>query len=130
MNKHDSAKIQFYRRRAEYCACVHCARVTVRLDVDFGSLLPEIDAERILTTDLEAPIDHWLFEGMIDWIPRGPWAELRPGLKMAAHSTVHDWIDLARAHILSMTGREILDALECCKSIEVPRLDQSSPANS
>ncbi len=130
MNKHDSAKIQFYRRRAEYCACVHCARVTVRLDVDFGSLLPEIDAERILTTDLEAPIDHWLFEGMIDWIPRGPWAELRAALKMGARDIVHDWIDLARSHILSMAGREILGALESGKSIEVPRLNQSSPANS
>ncbi len=130
MNKPDSAKIQFYRRKAQYCGCVGCARVFVELEVDFGSLFPEIDAERRLATELEAPLDHWLFQGIVSWEPLGPWATLRPGVKMAAKDRVGDWIDLARAHILSMTGREILDALESCKSIEVPRLDQSSPANS
>ena len=121
MSKPDSAKLQFYRRRAEYCACVHCARLMVRVEVDFGSLLPEIDAEHRLWTETVAPYEHWLFDGLVDWRPNGQWIGLHPALQMAVQSTVRDWIDLARAHILSMTGREILGALESGKSIQVPR---------
>jgi hypothetical protein len=38
-----------------------------------------------------------------------------------ANNIVRGWVAQARAHILAMTGREILAALESGKSIEVPR---------
>ena len=120
MNKLDSAKLQFYRRQSQHCSCTGCASLIVRLEVDFGSLLPEIDAERALTTSLEVPLEHWFFERAVNWVPRGFWASLLPMPKMEADEIVQRWIARARAHILGMTGREILVALESGKSIEVP----------
>jgi hypothetical protein len=93
----------------------------VRIEVDFGSLLPEIEAERALTTDLEAPLEHLFFERAVNWVPHGPWASFGPMQKMQADEIMRSWISLAREHILSMTGREILAALESGKPIEVPR---------
>lgn len=119
MSTPDSATIRFFWRKTEFCPCAGCARLTVRLDVDFGSLLPEIDAERRLAATIEAPIGHWFLGGLVDWDPAGQWANMRPGIQAAAQDTVREWIGRAREQILGMTGREILSAIDGHKSIAV-----------
>lgn len=122
MNKPDSAKIQFYRRKAEYCSCVQCGRLMVQLEIDFGSLLPEIETTQKLTVSICAPLDHWIFAHAIEW-----WADKDPCWSMIysrktvyeAEATVRLWIARARGLILGMTGREILAALESGTSIAV-----------
>lgn len=119
MSTPDSAMIRFFWRKAEFCPCAACARLIVRLDVDFGSLLPEIDAERRLTVRLEAPIGHWILGHSIKWDARKWWSCVPRATTMKANKIVRGWVARARAHILGMTGGEILAAIEGYKSIVV-----------
>lgn len=123
MNESDSARLRFYRQCSPYCRASTCGRVIAALDVDFGSLLPEVDAEGRLVVTVEAPVEQWPWPGVVDWFaamnPR--WAGMRPGIVATADDIVRPWIERARAHILTLTWREILDAIEQHKSIEVER---------
>ena len=121
MIQSDSSRLRFYRRCSEHCRASACGRIIAALEVDFGSLLPEIDAGNRLVATVEAPIELWLWPGCVDWSARldPKWAGMRPALGAAADAIVRPWVERARAHILTLTGQEILGALEQYKSIEV-----------
>lgn len=123
MTKLDSAKLRFYRRCGNHCIAPACGRIIGALEVDFGELLPEVDAEGRLVVTVEAPVDHWPWPGVVDWFaaldPR--WAGMRPAIGATADTIVRPWVERARAHILTLTWCEILNAIEQHKSIEVQR---------
>lgn len=120
MSTPDSAMLQFVRRCSEYCRAAACGRIICTLEVDFGSLLPEIEAVGRLTVDVEAPLEHWLWPGSVDWRADGRgWCRLPDATRSAAEAVVNGWIARAREQILRMTGVEILSALEGHKSIAV-----------
>lgn len=121
MNKSDSAKIQFYRVQMHAWGDCSCNQIIAQLTVDFGSLLPEIEADTILSGYVKAPIDRWILGSRIAWDSRRLWAGVRRSTTTQANQIMREWIVWARAHILGMTGREMLAALEGYKSIEVPR---------
>lgn len=123
MMQSDSASLRFYRQCSPYCRASACGRIIGALEVDFGELLPEVDAEGRLTVTVEAPVDQWLWPGAVDWQTRfdPKWAHVRPALATAADDIVRPWIERARAHILTLTCGDILDAVEQHKSIEVAR---------
>ena len=123
MTQLDSATLRFYRRCGEYCRSSACGRIIGVLEVDFGELLPEIDAGNRLVVTVDAPLEVWLWPGAVDWQAQldPKWSHVRPALAIAADNIARPWVDRARAHILTLTGREILDAVEQHKSIEVPR---------
>lgn len=123
MNESDSARLRFYRQCAPYCRAPACGRIICALDVDFGSLLPEVDAEGRLVVTVEAPVEQWPWPGVVDWWaaldPR--WAGMRPAIGATADTIVRPWVERARAHILTLTWYEILNAIVQHKSIEVER---------
>ena len=123
MTQLDGARLRFYRRCSEFCRAPACGRIIGALEVDFGSLLPEVDAEGRLTVTVEAPVEQWPWPGVVDWFSRldPKWSAMRPAIGASADAIVRPWIERGRAAILGMTWSEILGALEQHKSIEVTR---------
>ena len=123
MIQSDSARLRFYRRCGEYCRAPACGRIIGALEVDFGELLPEVDAEGRLVVTVEAPVEQWPWPGVVDWFSRldPKWSAMRPSIGASADTIVRPWIERARAHILTLTWQEILDAIQQCRTIEVPR---------
>lgn len=123
MTKLDSAKLRFYRRCRDYCRASTCGRIIGVLEVDLGSLLPEIEAGDKLIVPVEAPIDLWVWPGAVDWFSAldPKWSAMRPAIGATADAIVRPWIERARAHILTLTWQEILDAIKQHKTIKVER---------
>ena len=113
MNKPDSAKLQFYRVPAHNCCNGQCNQIDVQLTVDFGSLFPEIEADDGLLGSVKAPLARWIVGDFLRWNSSNALTAAGPRMK--------EWVEAAREKVRGMTGREILDALESYKSIEVPR---------
>lgn len=124
MTQLDSARLRFYRRCGEFCRASTCGRVIGALDVDFGELLPEVDAEGRLTVTVEAPVEQWPWPGVVDWFSRldPKWSAMRPSIGASADTIVRPWIERARARILTLTWQEIVDAIQQCRTIEVPNV--------
>ena len=123
MTQLDSARLRLlYRRSSEFCRASACGRIVGVLEIDLGSLLPEIEAGNRLVVRVDAPLEVWLWPG-VDWQARfdPKWATVRPSIGAKADAIVRPWIERARARILTLMGREILEAIEQHKSIEVPR---------
>lgn len=123
MTQSDSAKLRFYRRCRDYCRASTCGRIIGVLDVDLGSLLPEVEAGDKLIISVEAPIDLWVWPGAVDWFSAldPKWSAMRPAIGATADAVVRPWIERGRSAILGMTWSEILGVLEQHKSIDVPR---------
>lgn len=123
MTQLDSARLRFYRLCSKYCLASACGRISGVLEVDLGSLLPEIEAGNRLVVTVDAPLEVWLWPGAVNWHAQldPKWARVRPSLATAADNIVRPWVDRARAHILTLMGREILEAIEQHKSIDVPK---------
>lgn len=123
MTQSDSAKLRFYRRCRDYCRASTCGRIIGVLDVDLGSLLPEVEAGDKLIISVEAPIDLWVWPGAVDWFSAldPKWSAMRPAIGATADAVVRPWIERGHSAILGMTWSEILGVLEQHKSIDVPR---------
>lgn len=113
MNRTDSAKIQFFRVPAHNCCSGQCNQIDVQLTVHFGSLFPEIEADYGLFGSVKAPLARWIVGDHLRWNSSNALTAAGPRMK--------EWIEAARATVRGLTGREILDALESYKSIEVLR---------
>ena len=120
MSKRDSAKLQFYRVPTHHCCDSQCNQIVVQLTVDFGSLFMEIEADDGLRAYTKAPISRWILGHSIKWDARKWWSCVPRATTTKANKIVCGWVARARDRILSMTGREILAALESGKSVEVP----------
>jgi hypothetical protein len=83
----------------------------VQLTVDFGSLFPEIEADDGLYGHVTAPLSRWIVGDHIRWNSSNALTVAGPRMKK--------WIEAARERIRGMTGRDIMEAIDCCKSIEV-----------